>query len=508
MVVTVDTAVPFTTDREPFSPLFFATISYFMVFSSLFFLFCFLPVVLLSYYVLPVKLRNLHLLLASLFFYAWGEGVYVVLMLSVVLINYALGIHFERTSGPGRRLWLASGVSLNLLPLLYYKYFEFFLASMDEFFPAIALSAVNPEHAIHLPLGISFFTFQALSYLIDTYRRTTPAQKNPINLGLYIALFPQLIAGPIVRYHDIALQIARRRVTPELFTSGVERFMVGLAKKVLLANTLGQMADIVFGIPSEQLSTAAIWIGATSYMLQIYYDFSGYSDMAIGLGRMFGFTFLENFNYPYIARSIQEFWRRWHISLSNWFRDYLYIPLGGNRQGGVRTITNLFVVFFLCGLWHGASWNFVFWGLFHGFFLALERGYPGQMLRRLPSLFRHLYVLFIVLIGWIFFRAESFDQGAELTAVLLGDQLTAALPYNVVLRMDPLFVTTFIIAVIFMFPVVPALLKRFDAKSPAWPGTIPGLAKCVHRGGLFMVFILSIASLATGVYNPFIYFRF
>lgn len=477
-----------------------------MVFSSLFFLFSFFPVVLFSYFVTPKRLRNVHLLLTSLFFYAWGEGGYVLLMLLVVLVNYCIGIAFDRREAGGRRLLLFFGIIINLLPLLYYKYSGFVLENLGP------LAGTGPSapgtNALHLPLGISFFTFQALSYLVDTYRGTTPPQKNFINLGLYIALFPQLIAGPIVRYHDIARQICNRKVTLEGFCSGVERFIIGLGKKVLLANTLGLMADTVFKWPPSELPTFAVWLGAISYALQIYYDFSGYSDMAIGLGRMFGFTFLENFNFPYISRSIQEFWRRWHISLSSWFRDYLYIPLGGNRKGSWRTTLNLLVVFFLCGLWHGANWTFVVWGLFHGFFLVLERGRWGKIIRRAPAPAGHAYVLLVVLVGWIFFRADTLDQGLELLAVLAGGQQTSVVPYTVLLRLDALFFATLGCSLLFMAPSLtyirhylqPLVPAAFWQESRIWP---PVKFFC-----LCSLFTLAAASLATGAYNPFIYFRF
>ncbi|MGW8192898.1 MAG: MBOAT family O-acyltransferase [Desulforhopalus sp.] len=477
-----------------------------MVFSSLFFLFFFLPLVLFSYFITPKRLRNLHLLLASLFFYAWGEGLYVLLMLFVVVANYFLGKAFQSGEARFRRPLLFLGIAFNLLPLIYFKYTGFFLDSFGA--PAGLASFFSATGAIHLPLGISFFTFQALSYLIDTYRKTTPPQQNFINLGLYIALFPQLIAGPIVRYHDIARQLCSRKVTLEGFCLGIERFIIGLAKKVLLANTLGLMADSVFSCPPSSLPTFAVWIGAISYTLQIYYDFSGYSDMAIGLGRMFGFTFLENFNFPYISRSIQEFWRRWHISLSNWFRDYLYIPLGGNRKGSWRTIGNLYLVFFLCGLWHGASWNFVVWGLFHGCFLVLERGRWGSILGRAPVFIGHAYVLMVVLVGWIFFRADTLSQAVELLAVLVGGQQTSLMPYAVLLRLDALYCVTLGCSLFFMVPPPAWLREKVQSIVPAVSGRITTLWPSLKFFCLCLLFTLSAASLATGVYNPFIYFRF
>ncbi len=479
-----------------------------MVFSSLFFLFCFLPIVLVSYFVFPTRVRNLYLLLASLFFYAWGEGLYVLLMLFVIVVNYLFGLSFTGKSATARTRLLFAGVAIDLTPLLFYKYSGFLLENLGTLLHADSILALIPKDGIHLPLGISFFTFQAISYLIDTYKGSTPCQRSPINLGLYIAVFPQLIAGPIVRYHDISRQIDERRVTIDDFSIGVERFIIGLAKKVLLANTLGQMADTVFKIPATDLSTAAVWIGAISYTLQIYYDFSGYSDMAIGLGRMFGFTFLENFNYPYASQSIQEFWRKWHISLSNWFRDYLYIPLGGNRKGPARTVLNLFLVFFLCGFWHGANWTFIVWGLFHGMFLTLERGPWGRLLRRTPLVLRHCYVIMVVIVGWIFFRADTFAQGVDLLAILLGNQAGAPLPYAVFMRLNVLFYLTLGCAVFFMAPTLSLFSARIKKFQTGPQRLIAGIRSLTRLFGLSAIFTLSLASLASGVYNPFIYFRF
>ncbi len=467
-----------------------------MVFSSLFFLFYFLPVVLILYWIVPNRGKNLFLLLASLYFYAWGEGLYVFLMLLVVLINYLIGVLFEKTPPIRKKILLAVGVGLNLLPLLFYKYSVFFLSLVD----------IKLSQTIHLPIGISFFTFQALSYLVDTYRQTTTAQQNFINLGLYIALFPQLIAGPIVRYHDVAKQIVSRKVTLSSFNYGVERFILGLGKKVLLANPMGQMADIAYGIPQTDLSTGVAWLGALCYMLQIFYDFSGYSDMAIGLGHMFGFRFLENFNFPYISRSIQEFWRRWHISLSNWFRDYLYIPLGGNRISPSRTMLNLFIVFFLCGLWHGASWNFIVWGLFHGCFLALERTRFGKFIHALPKLVQHLYVVLVVLIGWVFFRADNLVQALDFLKIMAGIGGAASMHINIVYKLDVLFFITFSAAVFCVFPFSAKILPRSDSQRQV---TIPDTF--FHGFKILLLsltLILSIAALATDTYNPFIYFRF
>lgn len=478
-----------------------------MVFSSIFFLFYFLPVVLLLYFVSPVKCRNLLLLLVSLFFYSWGEGVYVLLMLFVVTINYFAALQIDKIKDSTvRKSVFLVGIVVNLLPLLYYKYSPFLYENL-AWFGSLGANDNADIYALHLPLGISFFTFQAMSYLIDTYRRTSPPQKNPVNLGLYIALFPQLIAGPIVRYKDVSKQILQRTVTAEGFSYGVERFVYGLGKKVLLANPLGQMADLIWSFPTNELTGGAAWLGAVCYTLQIYYDFSGYSDMAIGLGRMFGFTFLENFNFPYAARSIQDFWRRWHMSLSNWFKDYLYIPLGGNRKGKIRTVINLYVVFLLCGLWHGASWTFVLWGFFHGLFLGLERGTWGALLQRLPAVVQAGYTLLVVVIGWVLFRSETLDYCGDFLKVMFAGRGADVIPNMVVARFDSLFITTLIAAIIVSIPWKDILASRLNFVEDK-EGTATLFLQAMNICFLFAVFLFSAASLANGAYNPFIYFRF
>jgi len=345
-----------------------------MLFSEPVFVFLFLPLLLLGYALTPRAAQNTLLLLASLLFYAWGEGFFVLVMLGSIAFNYLVGLLLE--AGRGRRrlrpLALLLGVAGNLALLIVFKYAGFLVTNLNLLLAGLKLPAL-PVPALHLPIGISFFTFQAMSYVIDVYRDRIPVQKHPLRIALYIALFPQLIAGPIVRYQHIARQLTRRVVTRPGLAEGIRRFILGLGKKMLLANVLAVPVDKIFAIPAHQLTTSVAWLGVVCYALQIYFDFSGYSDMAIGLGRMFGFRFLENFRYPYLARTITDFWRRWHISLSSWFRDYVYIPLGGNRRGPLRTYRNLVIVFLLCGLWHGASWTFVAWGLFHGLFLAIER---------------------------------------------------------------------------------------------------------------------------------------
>ena len=392
-----------------------------MLFSSTLFLFLFLPLTLVAYLVVGRRLRNVLLLLASLFFYLWGENIYVLVMLSSITMNYIFGLLIDRNikRGDSGKLPMVLGVVANLGLLIFFKYTNFIVDNVNILLGTMGVAAINIE-PIHLPIGISFFTFQAMSYIIDVYRKDSNVQKNPINLGLYIALFPQLIAGPIVRYHDIADQINRRKTRLLDVAAGSERFIFGLGKKVLIANPLALVADQIFALPVDQLSTGAAWIGVICYTLQIYFDFSGYSDMAIGLGRMFGFRFLENFNYPYISRSIREFWRRWHISLSSWFRDYLYIPMGGNRLGEKRTRRNLLIVFLLVGLWHGASWSFIVWGLIHGLFLIFERSRPGRFIEKMPTPLQLVYTLLVVMNAWVFFRVEKLSDALDYLAVMYG----------------------------------------------------------------------------------------
>ena len=365
---------------------------------------------------------------------------------------------------------------------------------------------------IHLPIGISFFTFQALSYVIDIYRRESPVQKNIINIALYISLFPQLIAGPIVRYHDIAGQIARRRTQFDDFYYGCHRFIIGLGKKVLLANVLGRAADYIFSLPTETIPAGLAWIGAIAYTLQIYYDFSGYSDMAIGLGRMFGFHFLENFNYPYTSKSIREFWRRWHISLSSWFRDYLYKPLGGSRKGAARTYLNLLIVFFLCGLWHGASWTFVVWGLYHGCFLVGERLKPFKwLLNIIPGPLRHLYVLLVVVIGWVFFKAETFDYALGYLSAMVNFTTPSLYNSQLFLVINNEFYAVLIIGVLCSAPIykkIEGLLLFCDARQAPRAALLNSLISICSVFFVGFVFLYSIASLMGGAYNPFLYFRF
>lgn len=448
------------------------------------------------------KFRNILILLASLFFYAWGEHKLVFLMISAICINYIIGIIIEISQRKNNvllgKLILWIGVAANLGILIYFKYIYFFTENISKFID------INPERFadIALPIGVSFFTFQNLSYIIDVHRKEVPAQKNLLHLGLYISLFPQLIAGPIVRYADVFQEIKDRVITSELFADGVTRFIRGLAKKILIANSVGIIADKAFEQNPSDLSSTVAWIGIVCYTLQIYFDFSGYSDMAIGLGKMLGFNFKENFNYPYISKSIKEFWRRWHISLSTWFRDYLYIPLGGNRKGNVRTYVNLIIVFFITGLWHGASWNFIVWGLFHGVFLLLERFISFRVSSKFTILSR-AYLLLVVMVGWVFFRAEDLGHALQYLCSMFSFKTgDANLP---LLYLDNYHILMLILGIVFSTPIRKWLitrLKRVDnSKDFAFANT---LSHFTHIG----LFFFSILELSQTTFNPFIYFRF
>ncbi len=468
-----------------------------MVFSSLFFLFVFLPAVLPVYYITPRRFRNLVLFLCSLFFYAWGEPVYILLMLFSAAANYTLGLLLGRCgekNGNARPLLFAS-IFINIGLLCFFKYFDFLLQAFNNLFGA---SLAGPGLA--LPLGISFYTFQALSYIIDVYRGEVPAQRNFITFGLYIALFPQLIAGPIVRYHTVAEQLIRRAEGGRGFEEGVKRFVVGLGKKVLLANNVGILWQQIRGLQPSEITIIAAWLGIIAFALQIYFDFSGYSDMAIGLGKMFGFTFPENFHYPYISRSITEFWRRWHISLGTWFREYVYIPLGGNRLGKPALYRNLFLVWFLTGLWHGAGWNFVLWGLYYGFVLALEKAFLLKWLERAPRFLGHAYAVLLVLLGWVLFAFDDLPAGWQYLRALFGLNGAALCDREAIyfLSTHALLIS---IALFASTPLFKNVQQKIFRRSAALYYTAATLS-CL------LVLFLSTAYLVDTSYNPFLYFRF
>jgi len=461
-----------------------------MLFASMTFLWIFLPVLLCIYYISKGKLRNIILLIFSLIFYSWGEPKYVFLMLFSIFINYIFGLIIDKSHKKLKKLVLFIAVIANLGLLAYFKYFNFIVVSINKILQMDKFAIRD----IALPIGISFYTFQVMSYIIDLYKGEIKVQKNPLNLALYISLFPQLIAGPIVKYHDIQKQINERIVTVEKFAEGVKRFAIGLAKKVLISNTLALVADTMFDGDILSLSAPHAWLGIICYTFQIYYDFSGYSDMAIGLGKMFGFEFLENFNLPYIAQSITEFWRRWHISLSSWFKQYLYIPLGGNRKGKIRTYINLIIVFFATGLWHGASWNFVLWGLFHGFFMLIERIKLKELLDKNKfKVLNHIYTLAVVMFGWVFFRADGLRRALRYIKVLFTGGLIDGLELSNIINFKLYLVLA--IAILFSGPIQKLLPKK-------------GKRRVLEPVGVFVLMLLCIMTLVSNTYNPFIYFRF
>ncbi len=477
-----------------------------MVFSSSAFLFYFLPLFLLFYFALPFK--NWVLLVFSLFFYAWGEGLYVLLMIASGIGNFAMARWIAGNSGARARAILAFGVAVNLLSLLVFKYLGFFVASWNDVFPVAALPVPN----VHLPIGISFFTFHAISYLVDVYRGDFVAERNPVNVLLYIAMFPQLIAGPIVRFGTVRKEIHERVVTLEKFALGLKFFIIGLGQKVLIANTLAGPVDAIYRIPVENLDAPLAWLAAAGYTLQIYFDFAGYSNMAIGLGLMIGIYFPLNFNYPYMAQSITEFWRRWHITLSTWFRDYLYIPLGGSRAGAYRTYFNLMVVFLLCGLWHGAKWTFVVWGLYHGFFLILERAGLASALSRIGFEYRHLYTILVVTVGWVLFRADDLSQASSHLRAMAGFGTGDGIEHHVWLHLQPDVALALIIGAIASTPYLANLGRRIAAHAASFHAgrreMLDGARGGLMSAALYLMLILSVISVAGGSYNPFIYFRF
>ncbi len=476
-----------------------------MVFSAPIFLYGFLPLVLLAYFLSPKSAKNAVLLAASLLFYAWGEVFYLAVMLVSIAANYLVGLALERHKDfqQKRRRIITIGVAINLLLLVSFKYANFISDNVAVVTRALGLGEYDLA-PVHLPLGISFFTFQAISYIVDVYRGNAEVQRNPFHFALYVSLFPQLIAGPIVRYTTIADQIKDRTTTVDLFYNGSRRFIYGLAKKVLIANSLGAVADACFAVPEGELSMIAAWVGIIAYSLQIYFDFSGYSDMAIGLGMMFGFKFLENFNYPYISRSIQEFWRRWHISLSTWFRDYVYISLGGNRVSPARVYLNLLIVFILTGFWHGASWNFLVWGLFHGAFLVIERAGFSNILARSPAALRHGYVLFVVVIGWVFFRAENLSAALDYLGVMFGSQSLAMTGFEWAELMTSEALIAMVLGLILSTPIYRWFEERRSAQLAVGRLKL-AVAEQVFLGGLLLLTLFKVAS---STYDPFIYFRF
>ncbi|MBQ4290629.1 MAG: MBOAT family protein [Clostridia bacterium] len=467
-----------------------------MIFSSLEFLFVFLPVTILLYYLLPRPLKNTVLLVMSLIFYGVGEPIYILLMIFTIFVDYICGylVGIWKETRPGRaKAALIAAIVLNLLLLGFFKYYDFIAVNLS----ALPFISIKPL-SLTLPIGISFYTFQIMSYVIDVYRGAARMQKNPFLVATYVTLFPQLIAGPIVRYQDVDDQLSDRKESVALFASGLRTFTSGLAKKVLLANTAASLCEAAAA--SDSLSVFGAWVGIVYYCFQIYFDFSGYSDMAIGLGKMFGFRFLENFNYPYISQSVTEFWRRWHISLSTWFREYVYIPLGGNRVDKKwKLYRNLFIVWFLTGMWHGANWNFILWGLYYFLLLVVEKAFLLRFLEKVPSFFRHVYALVFILFGWLIFYFTDSSQGFTYLQTMFGigsSGICSATDLYDLLRNVPFLV----VSVVACLPAPKALFYRLYEKKRYFP--------YLAAAGTAVLFLLSVSYLVDGAYNPFLYTRF
>lgn len=468
-----------------------------MVFSSIVFLFTFLPITLILYYISPRKMKNIVLLLISLIFYAWGEPVYVFLMMFTTVFDYLIGLlinKYRRNKIKSKRIFIFA-VLVNLGILGFFKYYGFVIENINSVF-----SLNIGYNQLPLPIGISFYTFQTLSYVIDVYLDKVKVQKSLISFGLYVTMFPQLVAGPIVRYTDIDYQLKHRTHSMNKFGEGVDRFIQGLSKKVLLANNIGMIFTSIQQYDASEISVLTAWLAIAAYTLQLYFDFSGYSDMAIGLGKMLGFDFIENFNYPYISKSVTEFWRRWHISLGSWFREYVYIPLGGNRCSTIFQIRNLCIVWFLTGLWHGADWNFILWGLYYGLILIIEKFLLKDILERMPSFIQHIYTMVLVMIGWTFFGIESIQKSLEYIKVMFflnGNKI-----------IDSTFIyylhTNLILLIILILCSTPIVNKVF--KKIIQNGRMEGVTLAVTVQ--FVLLFLSIAYLVNETYNPFLYFRF
>lgn len=475
-----------------------------MVFSSIVFLCIFFPAVIVFYYICPKKLRNLLLLIASLLFYAWGEPKYILIMLFSTIFDYCNGrlISYFETKGQKHtfgRLVLAISVIGNLSILCFFKYTDFIITTFNSL-SGQSISLLG----LALPIGISFYTFQTMSYTIDVYRQNVPAQHNLISFGMYVCMFPQLIAGPIVRYSDVQKEVDTRNTSFSMCAYGMQRFLLGLGKKVLLANQIGALWEEIYNLGVSDLSTALAWLGALAYTFQIYFDFSGYSDMAIGLGEMFGFHFPENFCYPYESKSITEFWRRWHMTLSGWFREYLYIPLGGSRKGRGRQIVNLFIVWFLTGLWHGAGWNFILWGLYFFVLLVLEKLFLLKLLNHMPAFIQHIYALFWIIFGWVIFACDDITRLKSYIKVLMGigsDLLNQLALYEW---------TTHAIFLLILAIASTQLMKNLCNRILQKLSCYIGEASCFWIKSMWclIIFFLSIAMLVSGSYNPFLYFRF
>lgn len=466
-----------------------------MVFSSLVFLFVYFPIVMVVMKLSPLKYRNLILFVVSLVFYGWGEPKYILIMLLSTVVDYFNGYMIDKNKNNRKvaKRFVIFSIVFNLGLLGFFKYFDFFAANLMS----LGFTWIHPL-GLTLPIGISFYTFQTMSYPIDVYRKDADVQKNIISFGAYVSMFPQLIAGPIVRYKDIAKQLVSRDETADKFYLGIQRFMIGLSKKVLLANSIGLLWESIQVLPQSQMSIVTAWLGAAAFAFQIYFDFSGYSDMAIGLGKMLGFDFLENFNYPYISSSITDFWRRWHISLSSWFRDYVYIPLGGNRKGNLLTYRNIFIVWLLTGFWHGASWNFMLWGIYFGVLLMIEKAFLLKYLKKAPRFLAHIYTLLLVLISWVIFAFIDLDQGVTFLQTMFG---LKDIPFVDGLSLFYLRnnIGLLVILVIASTPLFKNLFSKYVMNKKAeW--IVPVL--------VILGLIICTAYIVDATYNPFLYFRF
>lgn len=472
-----------------------------MVFSSTLFLFVYLPVVLLIYYIAPLKWRNVILFVFSLFFYGWGEPVYVFLMVFMIMLDYFFGRLIEKNrTNPDHavgmkhaRVWLVTSIVINIGILFLFKYLDFVIENLKQI---PGLSGLHPLGLV-MPIGISFYTFQKMSYIIDVYRGDSHAQKNYIKFGTYVTMFPQLIAGPIIKYKDVDQQLSKRGHTTDRFADGVTIFVIGLAKKVLLANSIGVLWDTYKAVGIENLSVTGAWMAALAFSFQIYFDFSGYSDMAVGLGRMFGFEFMKNFNYPYIADSITDFWRRWHISLSTWFKEYLYIPLGGNRKGKWRNILNLLIVWAVTGIWHGAAWNFLLWGLYYAVLLILEKLWLLKRMEKWPHIFRHIYTLILVVIGWAIFACDSLKMCMTMISRMFGFGGNGMIQTQDVYYLVS-YALILLILCISSAPVMVNLYRKLSVN----------VQQILTPVLLLLGLILSTAVIVDSTYNPFLYFRF
>ena len=467
-----------------------------MVFSSLTFLYVFLPLVFAAYFLVPQRWKNLTLLVFSLVFYAWGEPLYILLMLGSTAVDFGAGLLLDRfdQNARARKAIIIASIAISLLTLGVFKYASFFVGSINS---AFGLTLLDPN--LPLPIGISFYTFQSMSYTIDLYWRKIPVQRSFLNYAMYVSLFPQLVAGPIVRYEHVVKEIDNREITMPQMAEGVKLFIIGLGKKVLLANNMGSLWTTVKASDYGELSAATAWLGILAFTFQIYFDFSGYSDMAIGLGRMLGFHFPPNFNYPYISRSISEFWRRWHMTLGSWFRTYVYIPLGGNRDGLAKTIRNLIIVWFLTGLWHGASWNFVLWGLYFGFLIMLERLFLGKLLERIPAPLSMMYSFLAVVLGWVLFDVDTLSGAMAYLGAMFGGSGVGADSASGYLFSA--YGITFLLCIIGATALPAKLWERIRARIP-----VPAMAAIPVLEVL--VLLAATAYLVNATYNPFLYFRF